>query len=143
MKYSLKLSDEPSELIRQAILDPLVAYNNSMAGPHNHRTLVISLEDGNEKCVGGLYGRTSYRWLFIELIFVAESMRGQGIGRELVQMAEKEAVQRKCHAVWLDTFEFQAKRFYEKLGYHTFGKTDDYPFGFSRYFLKKSLSKAV
>ena len=41
--------------------------------------------------------------------------------------------------IWLDTFSFQARRFYEKLGYVVFGELPDYPAGHSRYFLQKRL----
>lgn len=141
MKYSLSLSDLPNEALRQAIVAPLVAYNDSIAGPSNHRILSIALNDGYKKCVGGLYGRTGYNWLFIELIFVPESLRRQGIGSKLIGMAEQEAISRNCHGVWLDTFEFQARKFYERLGYQVYGELSDFPEGFSRYFMKKSLKK--
>jgi GNAT superfamily N-acetyltransferase len=140
MKYSLSLSNSPDETLRQAIVDPLAAYNACKAGPSNHRVLSISLHDGDTNCVGGLYGRTDYSWLFIELIFVPESMRGQGIGRELMEMAEQEAVARNCHGAWLDTFEFQARAFYEKLGYKVFGELPHFPDSFSRYFMRKILT---
>jgi hypothetical protein len=39
--------------------------------------------------------------------------------------------------LWLDTFSFQARPFYEKLGYEVFGQLEDYPRGHSRYFLQK------
>jgi GNAT superfamily N-acetyltransferase len=139
MHYTLELSDSVDEELRQAIVTPLVAFNTSQAGPANHRVLAISLLNKERLCVGGLYGRTDYRWLFIELIFVPESMRGQGIGQKLIEEAEQEALRRDCRGVWLDTFEFQARQFYEKLGYQVFGELPDFPEGFSRYFMKKRL----
>ena len=52
--------------------------------------------------------------------------------------AEVEARRRSCTTVWLDTFEFQARPFYEKLGFEVFG-TLDYPAGFKRFFMQKGL----
>jgi hypothetical protein len=37
--------------------------------------------------------------------------------------AEVHARERGCHSAWLDTFSFQARGFYEKLGYDEFGTT--------------------
>jgi hypothetical protein len=54
--------------------------------------------------------------------------------------AEQEAVARGCHSAWLDTFEFQARGFYERIGYVCFGNLADYPVGFSRFFMRKSLT---
>jgi hypothetical protein len=53
--------------------------------------------------------------------------------------AETEAVARGCHSAWLDTFAFQARPFYERLGYTCFGELNDYPNGSARYFMKKTL----
>ena len=54
-------------------------------------------------------------------------------------MAEAEAVVRGCHGAWLDTFDFQARGFYEKLGYTCFAELPEYPIGHSRFFMKKPL----
>ena len=43
---------------------------------------------------------------------------------------------------WLDTFEFQARGFYEGIGYECFGELPNYPKGFSRFFMKKTLRRA-
>jgi hypothetical protein len=45
--------------------------------------------------------------------------------------AEEEAAARGCHGAWLDTFEFQARGFYERLGYTCFAELGDYPVGSS------------
>jgi ribosomal protein S18 acetylase RimI-like enzyme len=55
--------------------------------------------------------------------------------------AEDEARSRGCHAVWLDSFSFQAPGFYRRLGFHEFGRLDDYPAGHARHFLWKPLSE--
>ena len=56
-----------------------------------------------------------------------------------MRRAETEALARQCHHAWLDTFAFQARGFYERLGYQCFGTLDDYPVGSSRYFMSKPL----
>ncbi len=83
---------------------------------------------------------TSFRHLFVELLFVPDSMRRAGIGRQVLRAAEEEAARRGCVGVWLDTFSFQARGFYERLGYTVFGTLDDYPPGHNRFFLEKRLA---
>jgi len=90
-----------------------------------------------------MWGATVYGWLFTQLLVVPEHLRGGGIGKELMMQAEREAISRGCHSAWLDTFEFQARGFYEKLGYVSFGELQNYPIGFSRFFLQKSLLPIV
>jgi GNAT superfamily N-acetyltransferase len=51
--------------------------------------------------------------------------------------AEIFARERGCIGMWLDTFEFQARGFYEKLGFEVFGTIEDHPVGMNRYFMKK------
>lgn len=140
VEHTIRLSDTRDEAVRGAILAPLVAYNRAKTGRDDPRTLVVTLEDSAQQVIGGLWGRTAYDWLFVELLFVPESLRGRGIGRDLLVRAEREAIARGCHSVWLDTFDFQARGFYERLGYTCFGELANYPAGSSRYFFKKSLS---
>jgi ribosomal protein S18 acetylase RimI-like enzyme len=56
----------------------------------------------------------------------------------MLLQAEQEAKARGCRGVWLDTYSFQARGFYERLGYAVFGTLDDYPPGQSRIFLHKA-----
>jgi hypothetical protein len=41
--------------------------------------------------------------------------------------------------MWLDTYAFQARQFYERLGFEVFGQLDGLKPFFPRYFLKKTL----
>jgi GNAT superfamily N-acetyltransferase len=137
----ITLTDAPTPQMRKAILEPLVEFNHSRIGkPETYRSLAILLSHpDSEEIMGGLYGTTAFSHLWIELLFVPESMRGAGIGRKLMMLAEAEAVQRGCRAVALDTFSFQARGFYERLGYSVFGTINDCPPGHSRFFLTKRL----
>jgi len=139
MEFSLHLSDVADEEVRRAIVAPLVRFNESRAGPSGNRPLVVELRDAAGAIAGGLWGSTAYGWLFTQLLVVPEQSRGQGLGRRLMSMAEGEALKRGCHAAWLDTFEFQARAFYEQIGYSCFAELPDYPKGSSRYFLRKEL----
>jgi len=141
MAYTLTLSDVADDNIRQAILAPLVAYNDSQTVSSQGRPLVIQVKDSSDQIIGGLWGYTGYGWLFTQLLVVPASLRGQGIGTQLVQLAEREAITRACHSAWLDTFEFQARGFYERMGYTCFGELPNYPTGFSRFFMKKALAE--
>jgi GNAT superfamily N-acetyltransferase len=139
MAYTLTLTDSADETQRQAVLAPLVDYNVSKAGASGSRPLAVLVHDDQGQIVGGAWGHTGFQWLFIQLLVVPTDARGQGLGTQIMQRAEAEAIERGCIGAWLDTFEFQARGFYEKLGYVCFGQIDDYPPGFARYFMKKAL----
>jgi GNAT superfamily N-acetyltransferase len=137
----IMLTDAPTPQMRQAIVEPLVAFNNSRIGRSEvYCPLVILLSDPeSDEIVGGLHGSTLFSYLHVDLLFVPESMRGIGMGRKLMMQAEAEAVRRGCHGASLDTFSFQARGFYERLGYSVFGILDDCPPGHSRFYLTKRL----
>jgi GNAT superfamily N-acetyltransferase len=129
-------TDEPGEATYDAILAGIVDYNDVHAGLSGHRVLAVLVKDEG-KVLGGLWGATGWEWLFVHLFWLPESLRGVGLGRDLMRRAEAEAVNRGCRSVWLDTFSFQARGFYEKLGYRLFGTLDGYPPGHQRFFLQK------
>lgn len=138
MEYTLELSDVVDDQVRKAIAAPLLQYNEAQAGPSQHRLLVLVIRDSAGAVIGGLWAATGYGWLYTQLLAVPESLRGQGVGMRLMQQAEEEAARRGCHHAWVDT-QFGARPFYERLGYVVFGELPDYPPGFSRTFLKKTL----
>ena len=143
MEYTLELGDVADEDVRKEIVAPLIEYNVSKAGPSQGRPLVIAIRNSANEVIGGLWGHTGFQWLFTQLLVVPEGLRGRGIGSELMRMAETEAMARGCHGAWLDTFEFQARGFYEGIGYQCFAELPEYPKGFSRFFMKKSLAGGV
>jgi GNAT superfamily N-acetyltransferase len=140
MTAQVTLTDTPDPSIRGWILDQLIRFNEERAGSHTFRPLAVLINDPEQdRLLGGLWGSTYWQWLYVELFFVSEALRGQGFGTRLLRAAEDEAIARGCRAVWLDTFSFQARGFYERLGYSVFGTLEDYPPGHHRYYLCKRL----
>ena len=129
---------DPSALrvIEQGLIDHALSRGIE---PRNHRTLTVLLRDGEHRVVGGLAGSTVWGWLQVTLVWVDEACRGRGHGRALMREAEAEAGRRGCHHAWLDTFDFQARGFYEGLGYEVFGQLAEFPRGHTRFFMRKTL----
>ncbi len=125
---------------RQGILDRLRDFNASKGAPPDWEPLCVAILGEDGEAEGGLYGYTIYDWLVIELVFVPESLRGRGVGSQLIADAEKQARARGCIGAWIDTFSFQARGFYEKLGYSLAGTVPDHPVGSARYFMIKRWS---
>lgn len=139
MTLRITIPDAPSEADREAVIAPLRAYNVAQAGDPGIKTVAILLTDEAGRSVGGLWGRIAYSWLFVELLAVPEEWRGQHYGTALMQEAERIARTERCIGIWLDTFDFQARGFYEKLGFEIFGTLDDIPLGHCRYFMRKRI----
>ncbi|MGT2514750.1 GNAT family N-acetyltransferase [Sphingomonas panni] len=129
----------PGEAERLAILATLTAHNDAAVGPTERRQVAIVLRNGDGAIVGGLWGMIAFGWLFVQYLAVPPEMQGQGRGRDLMLQGEALAREANCVGVWLDTFSFQARGFYEKLGFVQFGTIPDYPPGHSRFFLSKRI----
>jgi GNAT superfamily N-acetyltransferase len=117
----------------------LMSYNEAAIGPADLRQLAWYLRDASGTLRGGLVGYRAWRWLMIELLWVDDAERGQGYGRALLEHAEGVAREAGCVAVRLDTYEFQARPFYERHGYEVFGVLEGYPAGTRTYYMKKAL----
>lgn len=139
MNLRIELTDSPTEEQRQAILQPLIEYNDAQTGGSKSEPFALMVKDENGEILGGLYGRMIFRWMFIELLSVPEQGRGQGIGSKLMAQAEALAREKNCYGLWLDTFDFQAPEFYRKLGFSQFGEIVDYPPGHKRHYFQKRL----
>lgn len=114
-------------------------FNRRHAPDDNVLPLNIFLRRDDGAVFGGLLGNTYWGWLHIRVLWIDDSMRGQGYGSRLIRLAEEEAILRGCHHAHLDTMSFQAQPFYEKLGYSEFGCLNNLPVDHKRIFLQKSL----
>ena len=141
--FSLDVNHE-----RQAyVTEQLRAFNQShtsplwQAPPQAPAPLHIYILDGHGAVLGGLIGRTNAipEWLEVATIWVADHVRHQGLGRELMRRAEEEAKQRGCRYVRLATSNYQAPTFYRKLGYELYGTLENCPRGETVYLFSKEL----
>jgi GNAT superfamily N-acetyltransferase len=137
---AIKLSLNPSADEVWQLRSRLIEYNRSHEPAVNYLPFLLSLNDDAGEMVAGLYAQMYYSWMFVELLWVAEHSRGHGLGSKLLAQAEEQAREHGCHSVWLDTFSFQARGFYERCGYTLFGDLPDYPEPHRRYFFSKRLS---
>lgn len=136
----LTLTDESSEAAEKVISDGLDRFNQRRTGiPHSHSLAVLVTAPDSGAVIGGLIGRTSLRLLFVDLLFVPDELRGQGVGARLMRLAEDEAIRRGCSQAVLFTIVFQAPDFYRRLGYEEFGRTDSENPEHARVFMKKDL----
>jgi GNAT superfamily N-acetyltransferase len=137
--FELALTDAPSESDLAAISSGLTDFNAADIGPSGRRTLAILIRDETGNTIGGISGYTGWGWLFTQWLFVPDALRGQGMAGKMLDLAEMEALARGCHSAWIDTFNPQALRAYQRQGYRVFGELPDFPPGRSRCFLQKRL----
>jgi GNAT superfamily N-acetyltransferase len=128
---------------KKYVLDSLVQYNNRQV-PFTQEDVFEDIDlvakDGTGKVIGGI-NSMFYCWkiLFIDILWVDEAYRGQGIGSQLMHKIQEIASEKGCCLIHLDTFEFQAKDFYLKQGFEIYGVLEDCPPGHNRIYFKKKI----
>jgi GNAT superfamily N-acetyltransferase len=133
----LTLAEEPAPGFRAELAHHIHAFHGQTIR-YDARRFDLALRDAEGRLLAGIAGLMSWGWLFIEAAWVDAALRGQGVGRRLMERAEAYARDNGCHDAWLDTF--QAERFYLALGYERFGALPNYPAGQQRAFLRKRLT---
>ena len=133
------MNGDPSEKEIEFVRRALVQFNDAHVGKDGHTPLNLVEYDAEGNVIGGLLGGTYWGWLYVDILWVDERYRRQGIGSRLLLAAEAEAKIRGCHHVHLDTMSWQAPEFYRKHGYAVLGILPDIPSGNQKYLLMKSL----
>ncbi|HEX4926446.1 MAG TPA: GNAT family N-acetyltransferase [Burkholderiales bacterium] len=120
----------------------LIAYSRDKAGPARYARIVISARDAEERLLGGLILESYFLESYVELLWVSPKARGQGLGEALLAKAEGLARGRGSRLIHLNTYSFQAPKFYQRQGYRRFGSLSGSPRGARRHFYVKRLERA-
>jgi GNAT superfamily N-acetyltransferase len=96
------------------------------------------IRDDRETLKGGLTGTLYYGCLYIDQLYLVPELRKQGYGTKLIQTAENLAVSEGCTFSTVNTMDWEAKGFYEKLGYSIEFKREGYKNNSILYFLRKN-----
>jgi GNAT superfamily N-acetyltransferase len=134
-------TDDPTQII---LLAGLASFNESRVGPDpvrdpgNHICAVARDRQGRVR--GGLQGVAVGAWLAMDLLWVEEPYRCKGLGSLLLAEAEAEGLRRGCKWAILATFDYQAPGFYSRRGYVEYARMEDFPWGSTRFQLRKTLA---
>jgi GNAT superfamily N-acetyltransferase len=143
MQLSIARADDDPRAAGREISELLGQFNTeAVGGPAGERFVLTIKAPGSDAILGGLLAVSYWGSFYISDVVVPETARRQGLGAELMRQAEQEARARGCRHMWLDTFEFQARPFYERLGFEVFGRLDGLEPFFPRYFMQKTLEPA-
>ncbi len=137
MKLALETDDKDG--VQQALMAGIKGFNNAAVPNLNSHKIVAAIRDDEGKVVGGVAGGLAGDSVYMEVVWNDDSVRGTGLGRELMLLAEAEAKRLGAREAWLYTMSFQAKPFYEKLGYVQFAELDWLDGQHKRHFMRKDL----
>ena len=138
MDYTV--TDEPKREDEEALFNNLKEFNLAHIELDVVQKLAVFQYDENGTLVAGLSAKTHGNWLSVSYLWIAEKARGKGLGSKMLKDAEDEAVKRGCRFAFLDTFSFQAKDFYLKMGYQEVFTLEHYPVTGKRHYFTKPLA---
>ncbi len=99
------------------------------------------IKDKNGQIIAKILSKV-YIWncLYIETLWVEEEHKEDGLDAKLLNEIEKIAQKKGCFLIFVDTFDFQAKNFYEKHGFEIFSNSKECLSEHKKYFMKKAFS---
>lgn len=129
-----RISESTSEDI-EYVRRKLIEFNSQHVPNGTYEEINLCIKDENQEIVAGLNSARCWNWMEIDILWVDESYRGQGLGKRLLEEAEHIARAKKCSFVKLNTFSFQAPEFYKRYGYKVMGMIENAPEGSNHYYL--------
>ena len=135
----MELEERPRAEDARVVATGLLEFNRAVIGDPHEIQLGIFVRDTSGRVVGGLLGHLKWKWVYVAKLWLPDELRGHGVGTRIMREIERYARSRECHGIYLDTFEYQALPFYEKLGYEQFGVLEGYPPGYRQFHLRKTI----
>jgi len=136
--FNIEQQENPSKDDLAYVQKRFIQFNNEQSGEFPAKDLRLFAYDSEKNIIGGLFGDIEWGWLHINIIWVDDTYRHKGIGSSLMNHAENQAKTLGVHKSYIETTDFQAMGFYEKLGYVIFAELEDQPPGHVCYYMKKT-----
>ncbi|MGF0538319.1 GNAT family N-acetyltransferase [Agrobacterium sp. ES01] len=118
----IELVESDDEAVAKAVDAILDEAAEAQGRTFEGRKVQLRAVNAEGNMLGGLFGAHLQRWFFVKLLAVSAEARGHGIGARLLSEAEALARREGLVGIYLDTFEFQAPRFYLREGYREIGR---------------------
>ena len=103
------------------------------------RSFCFSLENNQKEIFGGINGFAYYGCLYVDMLYIKDPFRKKGFGVQLMQKAEDFGKNHDCFFSTVNTMDFEALPFYQKLGYAIEFIRDGYDQHSKMYMLRKNL----
>ena len=138
-EVTLDFDEHPSAEELRQIVDGVRTFNRAVVGRQPPRSVACFLRDEKGNVVGGAQGDLWGSSVHIAGMWVSEDHRGKGYGSALLSTVERYAAEHGHLLSYLETTSFQARPFYEGLGYRVFGELPGIAEGCTLFLLRKDL----
>ncbi|HEY7239249.1 MAG TPA: GNAT family N-acetyltransferase [Burkholderiales bacterium] len=134
---AVRVGDDPQ--IEAWLAERMYEYNAAATGYHDAESFTAVQADGTGAIEAGISGYTWGGCCFVTYLWVFETLRGKGLGSELLGAAERHACEKGCSVILVSSHSFQAPWFYARRGYERVARLEDHPVGHSSSFYTKRL----
>ena len=136
--FKIIVDHEPNEADDAVVKEGLIVSNEKIIGQRD-KEFSVFLKNDSGTVFGGIKGFMDTESVYVDILWVQESLQKQGYGTKLLLAAEQEGIASGCMFSLVDTWDFQAEDFYLKNGYERIGEIKNYWHGHSKLFLRKKL----
>lgn len=136
---NIEVLDNPEQEIIDYLNKKIADFNWAHWEVSERSPLAVQIKNDQGEIIAGAAARSFGDWLLLDTLWVADELRGQNIGSEILKKIEASGKKRGCIKCLLDTLNFQAMPFYEKHGYKTQWVQQGYPKTGCKYFMVKEL----
>src|SRR5690349_18935357 len=120
----VRIEEDGDDTVFKALLEGMRVFNRRAIPDLYSRKITVVVRDDRGAVRGGTIGRIAGDSMYVEVVWNDDETRTHGLGRRMMLMLEAEAKKSGARESWLYTMSFQAKPFYEKLGYTQFAELD-------------------
>jgi ribosomal protein S18 acetylase RimI-like enzyme len=131
--------EDPSPADEALIKEALGKWNIAVTGYSDYHPAYFLVRDDDGAIRGALLAYVWGRWLHVDTLWLEEGLRRKGWGTRLMEAAHEVGREKGAEWAFLDTFSWQARPFYERLGYEVVFEVPEFPPGHSRSFMRKDL----
>lgn len=110
---------------------------NNSNQEHNNKINGDFIIYDKDKIIGGAIGYIRFKWYFLTDLYLEEEYRKNKLGTKILMEVEKFAKEQKALGIRVESWDFQAPKFYQKLGYQVYAIFEDCPPGTKEYLLYK------
>lgn len=139
MTYTIAYDPAPTNDDTKRIWEGISEHAKQKKGLTPGKSFAFFVKDEHDQMKGGCSGYIFYGCLYVDLLWVDESLRGKSYGSQMMKAAEKLAIENGCNFVAVNTMDFEALEFYKKLGYTVEFERKGFDKNSSMYFLRKDL----
>lgn len=141
MSYEIVFEENPKYSDLQALGNGIMEDARKQKGFKPWEFFAFFIRDDKNKILGGCNGNIFYGCLYIDQLWVIESLRGQHYGTKLIRAAERLGREKKCTFAVVNTMDWEALDFYKKQGFTVEFERHGFDKGSVCYSLAKELKK--